>query len=142
MKRLLFFAGVVLLCASFGWAQSADQNNSTTQPSTQSTTTNSTTARVGTVRGCVSGSDGNYMLTQDQSGTMFKLVGSDDQLKAHVGQEVLVTGQLADSSMTSPAGSAATTTGASSGGGMVQVTSVKMVSQTCTSGSNAAPPQQ
>lgn len=145
MKKLFLFSAVVLLCASFGWAQDQSQ-----APATD----NSNSAQVGTVRGCLSGSDGNYMLTQDQSGTMFKLVGTDDQLKSHMGQEVLVTGQLtaggagdqgaasASANANSSGATASSSTGSASGGNMVQVSDVKMVSQTCSSGSSAPPSQQ
>jgi hypothetical protein len=148
MKKLFLFSAVVLLCASFGWAQDQSQ-----APATD----NSNSAQVGTVRGCLGGSDGNYTLTQDQSGSMFKLVGGDDQLKTHVGQEVLVTGQLSAGSASGDQGSAGasanananssgatatSSTGSASSGNMVQVTDVKMVSQTCSSGSSAPPSQQ
>lgn len=145
MKKLFLFSAVVLLCASFGWAQDQSQ-----APATD----NSNSAQIGTVRGCLSGSDGNYMLTQDQSGTMFKLVGTDDQLKSHMGQEVLVTGQLtaggagdqgaasASANANSSGATASSSTGSASGGNMVQVSDVKMVSQTCSSGSSAPPSQQ
>lgn len=39
------------------------------------------------ILGCLNGSDGNYTLTQYSTGTVFKLVGSADMIKEHVGHE-------------------------------------------------------
>ena len=44
-----------------------------------------------TVQGCLSGSDGNYTLT-DKTGTAYKLTGETAQLQAHVGHTIQVTG--------------------------------------------------
>ncbi len=126
MKKLLLAAGVVLLSLPFVWAQQSDQSGDST-------------ARVGTVRGCLGGSDGNYTLTQGTSGTMFRLVGNDDQLKSHIGQEVLVTGQLSEGGSAASSGNQASNLSANSAasstsGNMVQVSNVKVVSQTCSTG--------
>lgn len=126
MKKVLPAAGVVLLSLPFVWAQQSDQ-------------TGDSTARVGTVRGCLGGSGGNYTLTQDTSGTMFRVVGNEDQLKSHIGQEVLVTGQLSDGGSAASSGDQASTTSANSAasstsGNMVQVSDIKMVSKTCSTG--------
>jgi hypothetical protein len=132
MKKLFLFTVLGLLCASFGWAQQqADQSSASS-------------VQVGTVRGCLSGSDGNYTLAQDSSGKMFRLVGNDDQLKGRIGQEVLVTGQLTAgaSAADQSDGSAKSSAGSSASGNMVQVSDVKMVSQTCNTGSEATPPSQ
>jgi hypothetical protein len=132
MKKLFLFTVLGLLCASFGWAQQqADQSGASS-------------VQVGTIRGCLSGSNGNYTLAQDSSGTMFRLVGNDDQLKGHIGQEVLVTGQLpaGTSAADQGEGSAKNSAGSSASGNMVQVSDVKMVSQTCNTGSEATPPSQ
>jgi len=131
MKKLLFLAGLALILASFGLAQQADQTDST--------------AHVGTVRGCLGGSEGNYTLAQDQSGTMFRLVGNDDLLKGHLGQEVLVTGQLSaggpaastdeqDAGSTSANNSAASSTSENT----VQVSNIRMVSKTCATGNGSS----
>jgi hypothetical protein len=131
MKKCLLLAGLALILASFGWAQQADQTDST--------------AHLGTVRGCLGGSEGNYTLTQDKSGTMFRLVGNDDLLKGHLGYEVLVTGQLS-------AGEAAASTdeqgagntpannsaASSTSDNTIQVSNITMVSKTCTTGNRSS----
>jgi hypothetical protein len=137
MKKMIVLS-VALLVASLGFAQ--DQSS---QPSAQSPTsaaTSSSNPTAGNIQGCLGGSDGNFTLTQDSTGTIFKLVGSNDQLKQHVGHEVAVSGQ-----MSGDAGSAASaqgspssgTTDATASGATIQVSDVKMVSTQCGSGSNA-----
>jgi hypothetical protein len=127
MKRMFLLVGLAVLCASLGWAQETPAQS---DPSTSSAASTST----GTIKGCLSGSDGDYTLTQDETGTMYRLVGSDSKLKDHVGHEVLVTGQLIN------AGSAASTTdqeqsdsstSKSAGGSAFQVSDIKMVSKRC-----------
>jgi hypothetical protein len=130
-----------LLYASLGWAQ-----DSSAQPSAQSPTSTptSSSATSGTVQGCLNGSDGNYTLTQDSTGTVFKLVGSTDKLKDHVGHEVAVTGQMSTDSGSAASArdqqatpSSGSSDSSASTGSTLQVSDVKMVSQVCASGSNA-----
>lgn len=127
MKRWLFTAVIVLLGCSFGWAQQQPDQSQGSR------------VQVGTVRGCLGGSDGNYMLTQDSSGTRFRLVGNDGDLKSHLGQEVLVTGQLPNvGTPPSAAGEADNGPATSSiSGNIIQVSAVKTVSKTCSSGAQA-----
>lgn len=125
MKKFLFAAVVILFCGSVVWGQQSDQSTGSS-------------AQVGTVRGCLAGTDGGYTLTQDQSGTLFRLVGSDDQLKSHMGQEVLVTGQLPNAGPAPSAAGESSSSGSSTSGNVIQVSDVRMVSKTCASG-NAAP---
>jgi hypothetical protein len=76
------------------------------------------------------------MLTQDETGTMYRLVGSDSKLKDHIGHEVLVTGQLinADSAAsTTEQGQSDPSTSKSAGGSTFQVSDIKMVSKRCRS---------
>ena len=75
------------------------------------------------------------MLSQDGTGTMFKLAGGDDQLKHHVGHEVAVTGQMsnADSGNSEPTGKADSTSSSAGGSNTLQVTDVKMLSKHCSS---------
>jgi hypothetical protein len=125
MKSLFAIAAIALLCVAFGWAQ---------QQSDQSA---GLKVRVGTVKGCLDGSRGNYLLTQDGSGTLFRLVGNDGQLKSHLGQEVLVTGQLPGSGPApSAVGESAATergsVGSSTSGNVIQVSKVQTVSKACT----------
>lgn len=82
-----------------------------------------------TVEGCLSGSSGSYMLT-DQNGTMYQLSGDTAKLSEHVGHEVKVSGTSSSGGSTEPANGA-------SGGAQqtLQVSSVKHISKTCKSGS-------
>ncbi len=128
MKRLLLLAGLVLLGTSLAMAQS--------MPQQQSDQTGSASAASGTIKGCLSGSNGSYMLTQDETGASFRLVGKDDKLKSHVGHEVMVTGQVmsASSAGTTAEAQGDTAAAASSsgaGGNAMQVSDVKMVSKHC-----------
>jgi len=85
-----------------------------------------------TVEGCLSGSNGNFTLT-DKQGNSYQLTGDTAKLSEHVGHEIKVTG----SADTSTGGG--TTTSDSTGAGAsqtLQVMSVKHVSKTCQSGSS------
>jgi hypothetical protein len=136
MRRILMLSSIALVCASLAFAQ-----GTSTQTSDQSSSVSTGTGS-STIQGCLSGSDGDYMLTEDGTGTMYKLTGKDSKLKDHVGHEVAVTGQ-----MSTGGGSAASQqdqgTGASStgGGSVVQVSEVKMISKHCSSGTGSSPPQ-
>jgi hypothetical protein len=130
MRHILFLA-VLLFGATWALAQS-DQNQ--TSPSEQTPTTQgemSPTNSGGnmTVEGCLSGSDGNYMLT-DKNGTTYQLTGDTAKLSNHVGHEIKVTGSKSASAM-SPSGGG-TNTGESKQ--TLQVSSFKHVSKTCSSG--------
>ncbi|HEY1272186.1 MAG TPA: DUF5818 domain-containing protein [Terriglobales bacterium] len=89
-----------------------------------------------TVQGCLSGSDGSFMLT-DQSGTTYRLTGDTSKLSEHVGHEVKITGTTSAgpaASGSSPSSSAGSTPGASEGSQELQVSSVNHVAKSCTSG--------
>src|SRR6185437_12738770 len=68
-----------------------------------------------TVQGCLSGSNGNYTLTQDTTGTTYTLTGDTSQLQQHIGHEVQITGTTGNSSSTGTSGSAAPSSGSQSG---------------------------
>jgi hypothetical protein len=44
-----------------------------------------------TIEGCLDGAIGNYILT-DRAGATYRLSGNAEQLKAHVGETIRVTG--------------------------------------------------
>src|SRR5215472_9413368 len=104
---------------------STDQSSpSTTSPSqtspsqtypsttTQTTTTQTTETSTGTsIEGCLSGSSGNYTLT-DTAGKTWQLAGDTSKLTEHVGHQVRLTGSEA-----SGAGAAGAASGASAGAG-------------------------
>lgn len=137
MKKMIVLS-IALLFASLGWAQ--DQS---AQPTT-STEASSSNTNPGSVQGCLGGSDGNFTLTQDSTGTVFKLAGSDDKLKKHVGHEVAVSGQMSGDSGSASAprdqqgapSSGNTDTNAADSS-TIQVSDVKMVSAQCSSANNA-----
>ncbi len=98
MKRILLLSSISLLSAVCAFAQ-YDSKPSTTTTQSTTTTTQSNSSDSKTIQGCLSGSDGNYTLT-DKSATV-KLAGDTSQLQAHVGHTIQVTGTLASSSASS-----------------------------------------
>ncbi|HEV3511368.1 MAG TPA: hypothetical protein VGS05_06665 [Candidatus Sulfotelmatobacter sp.] len=90
-----------------------------------------------TIQGCLNSSGGSYTLT-DASGTTYQLQGDTSKLSAHVNNEVELKGTASGSSSAgSTAGSSASTgsaTGSSAGSQMFNVTKVKKVSSTCSTG--------
>ncbi len=130
MKQVLFLS-VLLLVATWAMAQSDKNQTSPSDPSatTQSEATPTSSGRNMTVEGCLSGSDGNYMLT-DKNGMTYQLIGDTAKLSEHIGHEMKITGSKSASSM-SPSGGG-TETGTSKQ--TLQVSSFKHVSKTCSSG--------
>ena len=135
MKKLSLLLSLTVLCGSLAFAQDAASQSASPSANTAS--------GASSVQGCLSGSDGNYMLTQDRAGTTFKLIGSETQLKKHVGHEVAVTGQSTGSEGSSASaadqGQAQPSTGGSDSN-TIQVTNVRMVSKQC--GPAGSTPQQ
>ena len=167
MKHLLLIS-VLLLGASWALAQtgttpsSPSQSGSTTQSSPSGSTTQSSPSETSsgqtagtsegtstgassganTIQGCLSGSDGNYML-MDKSGNSYQLTGDTAKLSQHIGHEVAVTGTPGSASGSSgAAGSSSGAMGSGSSGSMghsganqtIEVTSVKHIAKTCQSG--------
>jgi len=129
MRQLLLLS-VLLLGATWALAQSDQTSPTQTSPSqTTSTGAGSETS----IQGCLSGSDGNFTLT-DKNGNTFKLAGDTAKLTEHVGHEIQVTGSA--SSASSAGGGTSTdamgqTTDSSQQA--IQVTSVKHIAKTCKS---------
>jgi hypothetical protein len=88
------------------------------------------------IQGCLSGSAGNYMLT-DQSGKSYQLEGETSKLGEHLGHEVELIGKASGTSSESVAASSSTSTGSSgtmsSESLKFNVSKVKKISDTCTS---------
>jgi hypothetical protein len=118
MRYLLF--SLLLLSASWIVAQDSTQ----TSGQTGSTTSGGDT----TVQGCLSGSNGNYMLT-DKNGTTYQLTGDTAKLSAHIGHEVRITGTTGAS-----ASSGAMGTQGSNASQTLSVSSMKHISKTCQNG--------
>src|SRR5207237_1572205 len=144
MTKAVAFLSAALLAATLGVAQdtstSGTASSQSSTPSTQSSSPAS--GQNSTVQGCLnSTSDNNFTLTQDQTGMVFTLSGSADQLKAHVGHEVAITGQQASgsaASSTTPDKSAASSASSNASGNTLQVSDVKMIAEHCNA-TGAAP---
>ena len=98
-----------------------------------------------TIRGCLSGSVGNYTLMEDRSGTIYSLVGADHLMDGQTGHELEVSG-LPTAGGTSAAGGAGVTEAAkvdssnnSPRVNTYKVDSVKMISDHCGTGSADEP---
>ena len=134
MKRILVLLSLGLMYASLALAQTSQGQDQSAMSS------GAGQANSDSIKGCLSGSDANYMLTQDGTGATFKLVGKEDQLKKHVGHEVAVMGQVSGGSSGSSTamsskdqGQGQSSAGAGSESNSIQVTDVKMISKQCSS---------
>jgi ABC-type oligopeptide transport system substrate-binding subunit len=118
-----------------------DASSTTTQTTTTQTTQTSSDSG-NSIEGCLSGSAGNWTLT-DQSGKTYQLSGDTSKLSDHVGHQIRVMGtdnsSTASSSGSSPSSSSASSaTGAGSSSGSqptFTVQKVKMISSSCPTGS-------
>ncbi|HEX3091925.1 MAG TPA: hypothetical protein VHW72_04835 [Candidatus Angelobacter sp.] len=113
-----------------------DTSSTTTQTTTTQTTQTSSNSST-SIEGCLSGSAGNWTLT-DQSGKTWQLAGDTSKLSDHVGHQVRLMGSdnssSASGSSSSRPSSSAGATGASSSSGTQStftVNKVKMISSTC-----------
>ncbi|HXJ89068.1 MAG TPA: DUF5818 domain-containing protein [Candidatus Binatia bacterium] len=140
MRKLLLVFSVLLLGLSWSVAQNATGSQSSDAAAQSSSASGSTsnggqTSRAGgghmTVEGCLSGSNGNFTLT-DKNGTSYQLTGDPAKLSEHVGHEVKVTGSSA--SAEAGASGSAESSAAGSAGETLHVTSLKHISKTCKSG--------
>src|SRR5437879_6333081 len=79
MRKAVLLSAAITLCAGLALAQDTPSNgasgqNGTTTTTTQTTTDQSTSSN--TIRGCLTGTSGNYMLT-DATGISYKIKGDD-----------------------------------------------------------------
>ena len=126
MAKRLMLAMALLLSAAWVNAQQYPQTSSSQTGSTGS-------EQASTVQGCLQGSNGNFMLTDD-AGTTYQIQGDTAKLTEHVGHEVQITGTVstASSASTSTSPEKGTTTSASQQR-TIQMQDVKHVSTTCKS---------
>lgn len=130
--------------------QPATPDSSTTTTQTTTTQTTQTSSNSSTsIEGCLSGSAGNWTLT-DQSGKTWQLAGDTSKLSDHVGHQVRLMGSdnsssasgssspsSSNPSSSSPSSSSpgSSTSGSSAGAAGTQstftVNKVKMISSTC-----------
>ena len=121
-KKMLYLSSAVLLAGAMGVAQTA-MGSSQDQDSSAASQ-----AAGAKVRGCLSGSEGNYTLT-DNNGTIYHLVGGDAQLSGSVGHEVEISG-TPDAQRSSASDDTAANTASS-----FQVTGAREVGTRCEHGS-------
>jgi len=131
MRRLLLLVSVLLLGAC--WAVAQDATSPSSNSSASSGQTGSTASGTTTVQGCLSGSSGNFTLT-DKHGNSYQLTGDTAKLSEHVGHEVKVTGTTSSPTSAASGGSAANTAGAAGNSQTLEVSSMKHISKTCQSG--------
>lgn len=134
MRRLLLLLSVLLLGACWAVAQdstSQTSSNSSETSASSGQTSSATASGATTVQGCLSGSSGNFTLT-DKNGNAYQLTGDTAKLSEHVGHEVKVTGT--SSSASTASGTASATPGAAGNSQTLEVSSIKHISKTCQSG--------
>jgi len=115
-----------------GSSQAGSTSSGQTGAGDMSATGQSSATSHQSVEGCLSGSDGKYTLT-DKQGTSYQLTGDTSKLAEHVGHEVKITGSTGSGAASGTMGS----TGSSAGGAgsqTLEVSSVKHISKTCSSG--------
>ena len=108
MRKASLFTSILLLAATMAVAQ---QSNPSSTPTSQDQSAISTQ---NTIQGCLSGTESNYTVTDQKSGITYKLSGSNDPLKAHVGHLIQLTGSTSNDS-----------------GSTFKFDSVKMISSDC-----------
>lgn len=145
-----------------GSTENTNQTGSTTTQQTTTTTSTTQTSGSNAVQGCLTGSSGNYMLTNGM-GVSYQLLGSDSQLSANVNKQVEVMGTPSSTSSASASTSPNAGTGASTGSatsspdaGMagsstahatanstktIEVTSVRKIADRCSNANQTAPQQ-
>lgn len=137
MRQVLLCVSILFLGLTWGFAQTSGSGEATPSGSGQ-TGSSSQMGHAGsghtTVEGCLSGSSGNYTLT-DKQGNTYQLTGDTAKLSEHVGHEVKIMGTESGGESAGTAASGSTTGGASHS---LQVMSVKHMSKSCQSGSGGA----
>jgi len=111
MKRALLLIVVPALLVVLGFAQIPAASINTDQTK---------------IKGCLSGTDGNYTVAEGNTGHLFKITTSSVDLKPHVGHDVTIIGQTANGVSSAPAASG------------IAVTELNMISEHC-SAAAAAP---
>lgn len=120
MRQIFLILSIMLL--GLTWAVAQDTTGAQPSRAGQSASGQMT------VEGCLSGSNGNFTLT-DKNGTTYELTGDTAKLTEHVGHEVKVTGMSS-----SGAGAAGGESASAGSAHSLQVSSVKHISKTCKSG--------
>ena len=115
MKVKLLFGIAFALFSIAAWAQ-ADNSQQNTSPGS---------ATPVTVRGCLTGAAGAYVLIADEKGVPYLLRGSNSDLEKMIQHEIEVTGLVRKTA------NSETSSGQQLPGSTLQVTSVREVADTC-----------
>ena len=134
MRRILLPL-ILLFGVTISAAQQAPSSAAPDSPRKLTAQANGSASNSTVIRGCLSGSTGNYTLT-DQNGMQYQVNGDDATLRSMVGREVEISGLESQPSTLSgdsdqPAGNAATA---------VQASNVRAVSSNCSKGREASTP--
>ncbi len=89
MKTAILLLSMLTLAATIATAQTTTHSNYASSSGNQAA---ATTSQSGDLRGCLSGSQGNYTLL-DHQGKSHKVVGDNRELWDDVGHEVDLTGK-------------------------------------------------
>jgi hypothetical protein len=126
MKTKVLLLGTGILAATMAFAQdTASGAASGSQEQSPETTTRSTTSQNNVIHGCLSGSTGNYTVT-DRNGMQYEVTGDESTLAASVGREVEIRLAQNESTDTSSQGSSTTQTTHS-----IQASEVTVLSNKC-----------
>lgn len=126
MKRTFLWLGFGVLAAGMAFAQDATSSASGSQDQNTQTQRQSTSRSVNELRGCLSGSTGNYTVT-DSNGKQYEVNGDDNTLRSMVGREVQIT--LSENRSTNDSTQPTGTTTHSSN--TVQASDVKVLATSC-----------
>ena len=136
MKRIILLLGFGVLAGTIAFAQDAAGSSASTDSQDQTAQrTQSSTTSTNVIRGCLSGSTGNYTVT-DPNGRQYEVNGDDATLRSMVGREVEITVSEDRSSddSTHASGTSAHTSNA------VQATNVRAVAGSCSKPAGAEAP--
>lgn len=163
MNKLILMGAALILCTALAIAQdtpSSGSSNSQAGTSASSSDQNSSSpsSDSNSIQGCLTGTSGNYMLT-DATGVTYQLTGEESQLSANVNKEVEVMGTAgakasasagnnpdsnaasgssnsgdANSSAGTASGTASSASANANAAKTLEVTSVKKVADSCSSG--------
>ncbi len=132
MKHAFLLFAAVLMATSMALAQIGNGTSASAQDQNPEVNSSSANMRT-TIRGCLSGSAGNYTLT-DQNGMQYQVTGDDQTLRSMVGREVEISG------LENQNGAPASQATATSPNG-VQASQVRAIASSCNpTGSVGAPP--
>lgn len=124
MRRAIFLILFCWLGTTVTLAQDAASGAAASNAQAQSAPL--TAPQDNTIRGCLSGSTGNFTLT-DPNGTQYRLVGNDSALQSEVSHEVELSGTQTQSLDTSNGSGADSVQSADS----FQVSGIKNISNDC-----------